>query len=66
MYVCYEIFDIGGAVVADKLGEYIYKTKRGYRTRPSIHASDQLDINLRAGPVGPLKGGYPADRERGY
>ena len=35
---------------------YVYKTKRGCRTRPSFHASDNPDINLRAGPVGPLEG----------
>ena len=46
-------------------GKSIYKTNRGWRTRPSIHASGQPNIHLSAGPVGPHEGGYWAGRERG-
>ena len=45
---------------------YIYKTKRGCRTRPCIDVSGQPNINLRARPVGPLEGRYWADREHRY
>ena len=34
--------------------------------RPSIHVSDQADIDLSEGPVGPHEGRYRPGRERGY
>ena len=46
--------------------EYIYKTNRGWRTRPCIDASGQPNIHLSAGPVGPHEGGYWAGRSRRY
>ena len=35
---------------------YIYKTNRGWRTRPCIDASRHPDINLSAGHVVPHEG----------